>query len=216
MPRINATFTLKKFESKTYTQALKKQVENKMKQAARAFVRAAVSHIPVETGMAAGSFLNIGRALKNIGLGDQTVLTYIRSQQTGAGEYKSKYGGSSNQWYYGKPGSAGHPIPKNELTASSYNLTTPVDEIIKTEGNKTSFTFQSRVFYLTLNDLFGSKGTGPWGAFEAGQQAFLAEMKNLEIPKVVDYITETVISTGTRSGLKHAPRVRIRKQVSNG
>lgn len=197
MPRLRATIDIVKFDSKEYTKALKKQVELQTKQAARALVRAAVSQIPVDTGMAAGSFLNLSRYLRNIGL------TITAKSRTGK--------------YYGKPGGPGHPIPKNKNTPGDYGLVIPNEKVFTWVGNRHVFTFQSKVVHLTLNDLIGTKGTGPWNAFQAGQAAFLQEMRNLKkrLPSVKSYLTKTTVSLGAGHGLKRTSPVRIQRQERN-
>ncbi len=206
MPKLTATVQVPKFDTVAYTKAVLRQIELQMKQAARAFVRAAVSRIPVDTGMAAGSFLNLGTYLRKIGLGDNgnlSVRTYI--------DVNRKHGTGK---YYHSPGSAGNPIPKNEDTPGNYDLVTKNVDVLRPTSNGASFQFQSSVYHLTLNDLIGSKGTGPWHSFEYGQAAFLLEMRGLKsrLPRVGDYITKTAVTLGANNGLSSGKEIRVRRQ----
>lgn len=205
--RFNATVDVLKFDSRGYTKAFHLSIERQMKAAARAFVRAAVLRIPVDTGMAAGSFLHLGRYLKRIGIPGSSVQGYINANR------KSPTGK-----YTYSPGSPKRPIPKNEFTPGKYGLTTEPAAAFQRKGNQHVFEFKSQVFHLTLNDLFGTHGQAPWGAFEAGRLEFLATIKKLvtKVPKVKEHMTKTTITLG-QSGLKTAAPVRLRKQqkVSN-
>lgn len=200
--RVHITADLLKFDSKAYTADLHAAINRQMRLAALAFVRAALLRIPVDTGMAAGSFLHLGRYFRRIGLSDPGVEEYINANR------KSPTGK-----YYHKPGSAGNPIPKDEFTSGSYGLVDrPASLAFARKKNKHIFNFESKVFHLTLNDLGLVPGSG-WGAFEAGRSAFLAEMRNLRsaIPSIKGHVTKSTITLG-RSGLSRTPPVRLRQQ----
>ena len=200
--RFYATVDVLKFDARTYSKAFHASIDRQMKSAARAFVRAAVLRIPVDTGMAAGSFLNLGRYLKRIGLPGGGVQGYVSlNRQSPTGKY------------YHKPGRAERPIPKDEFTPGNYGLSTDPVAAFQRKGHQHLFEFKSEVFHLTLNDLFGTHGRAPWGAFEAGQQAFLATVRTLvtKVPDVKEHMTKTTVTLG-QSGLKAAAPVRLRKQ----
>ncbi len=201
MPRVHITADLLKFDSKGYSKDLHAAISLQMKRAALAFVRAALLRIPVDTGMAAGSFLHLGRYLKRIGLDDAGVQAYVNANR------KSPTGK-----YYHRPGKKGAPIDKDEYTPGNYGLVPrPASLSFQKKRNQHLFNFESKVFHLTLNDL-GLAGEG-WGAFEAGRSAFLAEMRNLRsaIPSIKGHVTKSTITLG-RSGLTRTPPVRLRKQ----
>lgn len=199
--RFYATVDVLKFDARTYSKAFHDAIDRQMKAAARAFVRAAVLRIPVDTGMAAGSFLNLGRYLKRIGI------------PGGVGGYIDANRKSPTGRYYHRPGKAKKPIPKNEFTPGNYGLVTDPVAAFQRKGQQHLFEFKSEVFHLTLNDLFGSHGRAPWGAFEAAQLAFLATLKTLvtKVPGVKEHMTKTTVTLG-QSGLKAAAPVRLRKQ----
>lgn len=196
MPRIYGTLDVLKFDNVGYTKAARKALEVQFRRAARAFVRAAIPKIPVQTGMAKGSFLNLGRYLR----------IAIPISPT-----------KFNQKYY--PPGKGRPIPKTPESGAA--LSTPAQQTIKWVGNRLLFEFQSSVFHLTLEDLIGVRSpTSPWGSFAAGRTAFLQEMRNLKdrLPSIKSYITKTTITYGRGQPIVSAP-IRLRQQekvVSDG
>ena len=188
--RIYGTIDTLTFDSKKYSAALKKRLEKEFRLAVAAFVRAAVPLIPVQTGMARGSFLNIGALVREL-----VPITPTRF----------------NQRYYAT--ASGASLPKTPAQGAA--LSTPKSQILKWDGNTFKFQFQSRVFHLTLNDFFGGGSpTAPWGAFEAGRQAFMNHLKGLKgvFPDVKSFFTKTTLTFG-RGSLIKGPKVSLRKQA---
>jgi len=205
--RVNASLDLLKFDSKGYTKELHASIARQMRVAALAFVRAALTRIPVDTGMAAGSFLLLGRYLRRIRIGDAHVESFVSAQR------KTPRG--KGRYYY-PPGSSTRPIPKDEHSPGDNGLVAkPASLSFQQKENKHSFIFETRVFHFTLLDL-GLAGDTPWDAFRVGQEAFVASMRGLAliIPPVHGFITRSNVTIG-RSGIKRgkdAPIIRIRKQ----
>jgi hypothetical protein len=205
--RVSATLDLLKFDSKGYTKELHASIARQMRVAALAFVRAALSRIPVDTGMAAGSFLLLGRYLRRIKIGDAHVESFVSSQrQTPRGK----------KWYYLGKGKNQRRVPKDEHTPGNEGLVDrPASLAFQKKENNHLFVFETRVFHFTLLDL-GLTGDPPWDAFKTGQEAFVASMRGLAlvIPPVHGYITKSTVTIG-KSGIKRekgAPIIRIRKQ----
>lgn len=193
MPRLYGTVDILTFDSKGYTATLRKGLEVQFRQAARAFIRAAIPLIPVQTGMARGSFLNIGRYLR--------VAVPINP---------TKF----NQQYF--PPRGGDPIPKTPESGAA--LSTSPDQIIRWEGDRISFEFQSGVFHLTLEDLIGVRSpTAPWHSFITGRLAFHNELRNLRnrLPKIKSFVTRTSITFGRGSTIRKTP-IRLRQQEKVG
>ena len=69
MPRAFCKIELLSFREKEYTKHLEKHTLRSFAKATKAFIEAAAPLIPVDTGMARGSLLNMSRALENMGLG---------------------------------------------------------------------------------------------------------------------------------------------------
>lgn len=61
---ITASLPVFKWDSKKFNRALLASLSTQARQAARAFVRAAVVRVPVDTGQARGTFLPLGRFLR--------------------------------------------------------------------------------------------------------------------------------------------------------
>lgn len=66
MIKLKLTMTAPKFEAGKYTLALERELFVQMKQAARAFLEAAIVHVPIDTGQARGTFLPLGRFLNRV------------------------------------------------------------------------------------------------------------------------------------------------------
>lgn len=192
MGRINLTVDILKFDSGRYTKALGASIGLQMKRAALAFVRAALLRMDghVDTGMAAGSYLHLGRYLRNLGVGEAGVEPFIASQRKrGPGKY------------YHPPGRAGKPIPKDQNTAGDFGLVPKPVTMFKFDGrHRQVFTFYSNVFHYKLHE-FGFEGPA-WESFEAGRAAYMAEMKNLKtlIPPVKEFMVKSTVSIGRGGG----------------
>lgn len=188
MARLYGTVTVPKFDAVGYTKAVKESIEIQFRKAAAKFVRAAIAGVPVQTGMAKGSFLNIGRFLR-------VAIPISPSKR--------------NQWYY-PPGGGGR-IPKTPQQGAA--LSTQPADAFKWNGNRLSFEFETGVFHYTLNDLIGIHGP-PWGTFAAGRDAFIAEMSlglRTRLPNIGSFITLTSITYGRGRVIRSTP-IRLRKQ----
>lgn len=188
--RMYGTIDVLSFDDKEYSKALRKRLEKAFREAASEFVRAAVPLIPVETGMARGSFLNIGRLLK--------ILIPITPTRF-------------NQQYY-----IANRISLPKTPEQGALLSTPNNELFKWDGNKFKFTFESRVFHLTLEDVFGVRSpSAPWRAFETGRDAFIAHIKSLKglFPDIKQFMSKATITFG-RGTVTKSPRISLRKQAT--
>ena len=222
MPRIYMTFKLGKFDKDKYTQALLKVLEGRMRLAASEFVRAALSRVPVETGMAAGSFLNVGRYIrtqllqraKTIGpkatteaaaLADALIINpqpyrlrkrkvTLKNGRIRTYEYREHV-----KWYYHING---RRMPKTPESGAA--LSTPPSKVFGQNGLNLKFTFNSRVYHFNLNEFFKSRSpTSPWLALERGRAAFLTSMQNSlsDLPKLQQFVGNTSITVGPGSGI---------------
>lgn len=190
---INGKLSFLKFDSKNYRKDVLKLIEKQFIKGARAFVRAAVPLVPVQTGMARGSFLNIGRLINLI----------IPINPT-----------KFNKKYYHRPGYSGED--KTPELGASYS--TPERDIITVTKTRLEFHFQTKVFHYLLHDEFDYQ-TSAWHSFTTGQKAFLDVMSDLinVLPQPKAYVTKTEVSFGRGSGLNIAAekplRVRIQRTV---
>lgn len=173
--RISATEL--SFDAEKFKASLQKSVEVNIRQAARAFIRAAIQHVPIQTGMAVGSYLNIGQFLR--------VAVPI-----GPGPHGS-------QMSYRHSDGTFYPYMKGPDLGATFGIK-PEDAFVEEAGRYT-FKFESKVYHYILNE-FGFKW-GPWNSLVAGRQA-AAEyaktnfMKNM--PKLKKFLIKTTITNGNR------------------
>lgn len=167
-----------KIDGKGYTDYVRQQIELNVRQAAREFIRAAIPRVPVLSGMARGSFLHLGRALR-------VAIPINPSQRNGI--------------YYGPNGER---LPKTP--ESGARLSTSPENAFKNRGNNIQFEFNTRVFHYTLEDIFGVRSpTAPWRSFQAGQEAFILEMQHLtkRLQSIRSFVTMTTVTFGKGSGI---------------
>lgn len=194
---LRLTMDLTKLDPKLAQKLINQGAEVQMRNAVRAFIRAAVQKIPVQTGMARGSFLHLGRILRvNVPINPTKTGKYYHAPAKG--RYKTKELGA-------------------RLTTFGGNT---LGTVVSVEGNKLNFAIDTRIFHLTLNDLVGSSGTGPWGAFEAGRLAFINYLEKHgpdRMPDLVDYTVVSRLSVG-RGGItkKSFKPERKQRKIKNG
>ena len=181
MGRLFGTFIFYDVDVQKARKTIEKVGELQLRSAARAFVKAAIVKVPVDTGMARGSFLNIGRFLK--------IAIPIPKRRT-------RHKDGSPILYYHRPGSKGIPkTPEAGANLSVYSFK-------KLGPGKMNFEFQSKVLHYVLEDRIGIHSQR-WGSFEAGRNAFIKELRNLKkrLPRVEAFLLKTTISFGRGSGV---------------
>lgn len=191
MPRLHGSFDMLDFDSKAYNAAMRKRILTQFKGGIKAFVMAAVPLVPVDTGMSRGSFRNLGRLL---------VMSIPISPK------------SFGKTYYAPDGKR---LPKTPQSGAS--LSTPTTDILKQDGTKITFNFQSDVFHYNLNEFFGMRSNNgvPWGSFTAGRSAFMDYIKQSSVfPDLKKYIFKTTITIGRDGSIKTGKKVRLRKQAT--
>lgn len=192
MPKFTATINTLKLDGVKFTAAIIAHIQEQMKYAGREFAKTAIRRIPIRTGFLAGAFANLEELL-----GEQArlnpVITYIRSVRRGQAKAGNRFDQAE---YYYQPG--GGRIRKSPSAGRGFS--TPPDKIFSIEGNKIFFRFNVDITYFRINDNFaGRSPTAPWGAFEAGREAFLEYMRNNALenfPKITDFLTRTLIRVG--------------------
>lgn len=139
------------------------------------YIRKAISKVPVDYGMARGTFLNIAEKL------NETVP--INPKRT-------KYG----VWYRQKgKGPVVRSPNAGRLFAHPYFPNT--ESIVKIEGDNITFEFSNDLLYYYLNE-FGLVH-GPWNSFEEGKVELLKYFnENLanDLPQIFpDFVTVTEV-----------------------
>lgn len=205
--QFSGVLNIPKADIENYIKDHKKELDIHARQAARRFVRAAISKIPIVTGMARGSYLNIGRFL-NVAI-PLTGKQRYRFRKRHGKTYKEKI----CLWYY-PPGRSGIRIPK---TPESGAKLTAFKMDFEDRGGTFAFVFEinTRVFHYTLQDEMHVKSpTSPWQSMRAGREAWMEYIKTLgnRLPPITNYIVNTTISFGRNShtATKYG-RLRIRK-----
>ena len=168
MGRINIYAETLEIDENKYRRQINKILEKEVRQAARAFLRAAIPLIPIDTGMAVGSYLHIGRFL-NVAV------------PRGRGPYPG-------QMIYRHTDR--REFPKSP--ESGADLSTSPGDAFKNDGRRFRFIFQSKVYHYILND-FGFVH-GPWGSINAGREAFLNYARTTiksKIPHLRKFIVKT-------------------------
>lgn len=151
--------------------SIREKVRTQIRQAARAFLRAAMIRVPVQSGMAKGSFIPLATLLK-VAL---PINPTIRRP--------AKY--------------LGGDLKSPELGAS---LATNPNEIFVEAGDTFTFNYSNDVYHYLLNELTnGGSKTAPWLSFETGEAAFDEYIeKNFEdkLPNLLNFMKITTIKSG--------------------
>jgi hypothetical protein len=190
MARFVASFEYLDFDGEGYGQAIKDYYHFKFITAIRDFLRAAVPRVPVQTGMARGSFLNLGRA---VGVVVPIVPTRFK------------------QKYYHRRGATPHA--KNARTASRY-VKYKVPR--KSKRDKMSFEFNTRVLHFNLEEFIGVRSpSAPWASLEAGMTAFTARILEADdFPNMAEFTSKVRLSIGQGSGITRVKIPPVRRQAT--
>lgn len=194
--------TLKiKLNKGKYTKALKDYIYRAFAKAGAEFMNQAAPNIPVDSGMARGTFLNMLAFF-----GKRHIPTQVSIPRTAQRTQKN---GRPLQYTHHN----GRKMPKTPMTGAS--LSTKPDRILIWQGEKIKFQYDAPVVHLTLNDQLLTRVPGtPWRAFNRGRDAFMRSLISIkrDQPKLMDFVTTTTISGGR--GAKYT--MRERKQQTSG
>ena len=173
MPFVKFKIRTLEFKHAKYSKSVKRIIAIQFRESARAFLRAAIPLVPVETGMARGSFLNIAKFLR--------VSLVINPTKT-------------KQMYYGA-GGGGPLMQKNKESGASLSTFSIPG---KSGKKKLEFKFNSAVWHYQLEDRIGVRSpSAPWNSIAIGMVAFNQKMSGLltrpDFPKIKDFITTTEV-----------------------
>jgi len=161
MLKFRGRFSFPKFDKAKYSNTLEEACKVQMRQAARAWLRAAFPHVPVWTGMARGSFLPLRDALGNVAV--PITPTEFRP---GMGPQAGRALGS---FRFERRG-----------TRFLFHFETKVPHFVENDQNPAPPGLQARLKHPT-----------PWHSFQAGDAAFtkyLEESLADKLPRIKDYI----------------------------
>lgn len=185
-------------------------VDNVVHKALAAFANTAASAIPMDTGMARGSFLNIRTMLESKGL---SMSTNIPEE---ALILRSPYIHANGERYSKEP-------------YSGAALSTKPESIYKRIRGKGKITFESRVVHLNINDMYPassplsppevsrnwSKNKRPWRSFAQGQESFIQSFINSkdQLEDFGSFFTATTVTKGKHSTFPSSFRISRQKKV---
>jgi len=156
-----------------WLKALKGAIEQTAQEATNAFAQAALMRIPVHTGFVAGAIYSLATLLDNPQF-NPIVATAPKQELY----YPSK-------------------TPKNPSTGATF-VSPAQSEIFRWVGMNYIFNFSVDISYFEIQDISSGKSpSAPWGAFEAGQNAYIAAFETgLEdrLPKLEGFLRTTTIN----------------------
>jgi len=184
MMRLKIEYDLLEFDADAYKNAILAKMKQIMREAAAKFAAAALRRIPVRTGFVAGAFANLANIMgKDAAFHPPTLAIRRQINRSLAQEY-----------YYS---SGGKTLKSPE---SGQKFATQPSEIIRREGNIFRFRFRVDISYFQIQDTgSGNSPTAPWGAFEAGRDAFLRYMREqglVQFPELSKFIKKRRIKAG--------------------
>lgn len=182
---MKVTFTATGFQFKRaeFSEAFKAAIKLEMRNGAKEFVKAALIRVPVRTGFARGTLLNLADA---IGLSasaspvafkrrlDKRRLNTINVPLNGQLEY-----------YEG--------VPKTPENARQFS--TPLNKVFTNNGRTFNFNYEMTVLYYEINDVNSNRYTpsAPWRSFEFGSAAFIDYLERVglkRLPAITEYIVK--------------------------
>lgn len=148
---------------------IRKSVEDATYDAANQFLEAAAPNVPIRTGMARGSFLNLRQILKSKSI-DSFVDIPTRPQMV------TKSGRAYTYIH-----SDGGKFPKTPFTARKFS--TKTKKIISWENDRVLFNYQIDVVHFNVNDV--KLG---WMSIQRGKEAFLRHRNFKSLNNILHYV----------------------------
>lgn len=165
-----ANIVFLRFDKKAFTQKLEAALKKLSKAAAVEFVNAAAPKVPILTGFARGTFLNI---LKAAGVAQSKLPDFSVLQNAEKGLKKTL---SRPNFKFRPPRRKKFKVVQKSFQNSAQFATSPEDIIsINVENGVAKFTFATTIDYFRINDASQNPRTpsSPWQSFEAGKTAYL-------------------------------------------
>lgn len=163
--RFRGRFSIPKLDGKKFTEKLIDELQTQQRQAAREWLRAVIPKVPVWAGTARGSLQPLGRFLK-VSVPINPVAKYADKIDNGIA-----YGASKSKFQFSRRGQR-----------FVFTIDVGVEHFILNN------------FYKRPNPPFRLKEPTPWRAFEAGDDAYTAYIRDVlpkRVPRIKDYIKFT-------------------------
>lgn len=211
--RIKATINRLNFDAKGAQDDFLGALYHVMLRAAEQFLEVAAPRVPIDTGMARGSFLNLMHLLNANGYGHGALIPDEPQRVLKSGKPLKYYHVRVGR-VHGKKVAvySSRAMPKTPATAMQ--LSTSIDSILTLKGKEWVFQYETRVAHFNINEYGRS-----WQAFRLGREAMAAFLQSNEVVKMLPNLSDYVSVTGIDSG-RHNPysdlKTSFRKKVTNG
>ena len=181
--RMHVTVTKLKLNQGRLLKAYKDVIKEHIIESAAIFGQLAAPNVPIDTGMARGTFLNLLHLIEQYGYSIEDIPVAPRRTNKNGTPIK----------YYHVGGSKHDKTPE---TAKKYS--TQTNNILKVIGNKYTFNYQTTVVHYNILDTFGTSTQSTWDSYQIGRAGFLLNMKLLrnKMPNLQKYLTKTTVSLG--------------------
>lgn len=187
MPRFNGHFQTLKFKTDELQLDFRKIVVQRIRDAAREFLHTAFEVVPQQTGLAAGTFLDLAAALDT-----QLFILPV----------------TTRPWHY-QGGKAYRKVPESGTYFATHYLPDP-------NGNgPLDFTFQVTLNYFNIEEFFGLRSrTSPWHSFQEGQAKFMQKIREPLPIDLKSYTVRSTVSFGPGNKSVTEDRIRIRRSYT--
>lgn len=168
-------FSFIRFRDKEFEKDSRGVAYSILLKAAQEFLINAAPNVPVDTGMARGSFLNLQQFLRANGLPAETDIP-TRPQRILKSRRALRYTHDDGRIFPKTPGSA-------------KKLSTKPKQILVWEGNQLVFNYSSDVRHLNINDT-----KRQWQSFSRGKEAFQRSLivDQIDVTKYLDLESGTI------------------------
>jgi len=176
--KVNISVMGFEFKRAEYSETFKKAIALEMRNAARKFVEAALPRVPVRTGFARGTLLNLTDA---IGMASASSPSAFKRRIRKRAKQDSPVNGLI-EYYEG--------VLKTPENARGFS--TPTNRVFTNNGKAWSFNYDNTVLYYEINDAKLN-----WRSFQFGEAAFIDYLERTgmqRIPAITDYIIRKRLS----------------------
>ncbi|MDE1971188.1 MAG: hypothetical protein KGI50_06480 [Patescibacteria group bacterium] len=161
--RLEVIAQMPSFNAKGYVEQYFKDLKHQYFLAASDFLNIAAPSVPIDTGMARGSFLNLLNLLEANNIPINTDIPRLP-------QHVNKNGTPLTYVHWD-----GTRLDKTPVNGAA--LSTRTNRIIAKQGNKLIFTYETEVWHYNIHD------PNSWHSYARGQAAFALRMQNFVPPK---------------------------------
>lgn len=179
---MKVTFVATGFEFKRaeFSDAFKKAIQLELRNGAKEFVKAALPRVPVRTGFARGTLLNLADAIGyNAASNKEGFNRKLMSKRL---KVKNVSVNGKLEYYEG--------VPKTPENARQFS--TQINKVFTNNGRTFSFNYENTVLYYEIND-----ERYQWRSFIFGSEAFISYLERVglqRLPAITEYIIKKRIS----------------------